>query len=115
MDPREDLTPQVNKPPTIEIPNVYTGCFLKVVFENGEHFSLKKKKKVRYLADCCLSHPLKTTDLIEKKPKEYLCGDSALKPPHNASPCFPSTGTPSGEQVQCPCGRPPGINSLTFL
>lgn len=32
----------------------------------------------------------KNTYLTEKKPKEYLCGDSAMKPPHNASPWFPS-------------------------
>lgn len=32
----------------------------------------------------------KNTYLTEKKPKEYLCGDSAMKPPHNSSPWFPS-------------------------
>lgn len=53
----------------------------------------------------------KNTYLIEIKPKEYLCGDSAMKPPHNASPWLVPE-LPLGSRSRCPCGRPSGINSL---
>lgn len=73
------------------------------------------QKTVPFLADCCQSQPIKTALFNEKKPKEYLCGDRAVKPPHDVSPCFPSTGAPSGEAgVGVPAADHQGSIHLLF-